>query len=481
MKRGPAHFLAVTICIIALLTSVGDAHAQFFKKLFTKDLDKAPSSSELQKQEKQAAVLLAAAEHAEASGNSGKALSLSKKASLNYPLTESAGKAQFKVAELMEKDGKLTKSFDEYQDFITTYRQSPQFSAAIERQFKIASTAMDDKASSFLGLKTSTPKSQVIEMFDKVIANAPRTPYAAQSQFRIGEIHQKERRVAEATDAFQKVVDDYPGGDLAAQAAYRMANINLATVERSKDSSNVRTARSDLESAVSLFPESEQRSDAIEALSTLDETEAAKSMSIANFYQKRGNSKAAAIYYLEIAKSGTTYAPEAREKLNEIGVDDLDLGPLAPGIPGGGLDPLLPSRDDGASAGLLGGTDTYSPIPTVKTRPDYLGPPAPGLDKLLEKPRMRTNFPPTFSNPDPNLPPTPTAPSTPANELLDIIDTQTPLTDSPASTEAFPDAPKLEFLEDNAAKALEELEEALEELTPAEDDENTGDEAPVEP
>lgn len=473
MKRGQAHFLAVTICIIALLIPVGDVHAQFFKKLFSKDLDKAPSSSELQKQESQAAALFAAAERAEASGNDGKALSLSKKAALNYPLTTSAGKAQFKVAELLEKDGKLTKAFDEYQEFITTYRQSPQFAAALEKQFNIASAAMDDKASSFLGLKTTTPKSQVIEMFTKVIANAPRTPYAAQSQFRIGEIHQGERRVAEATDAFQKVVDDYPGSDLAAQAAYRMANINLETVERSKDSANVRTARSDLESAVSLFPESEQRSDAIEALSTLDETEAAKSISIAKFYEKRGNSKAAAIYYLDVARSGTTYAPEAREKLNELSVADLDLGPLAPAAQGNGFDSnslTLPSRDDGASAGLLGGQGTYAPIPTVKTRPDYLGPPAPGLDKLLEKPQMRTSLPPTFANPDPNLPPTPSAPSTSSNELLDVIDTESPLTDTPAVSDPLPEAPKLDFPEDNASKALEELEEALEEIAPPEPD-----------
>ncbi|MEZ5328347.1 MAG: outer membrane protein assembly factor BamD, partial [Verrucomicrobiales bacterium] len=409
------------------------------------------------------------AESAEASGNSGKALSLAKKAAINYPLTTSAGKAQFKVAELMEKDGKLTKAFDEYQEFITTYRQSPQFAAAIERQFKIASSAMDDKASSFLGLKTTTPKSQVIEMFQKVIGNAPRTPYAAQSQFRIGEIYQEQSKVAEATDAFQKVVDDYPGSDLSSEAAYRLANVNLATVERSKDSSNVRTARSDLESAVTRFPDSEQRSDALEALSTLDETEAGKSMNIAKFYEKRGNSKAAAIYYMDVARSGTTFAPEARDKLNALSVDDLELGALAPAAQAGGLDSFsVPSRDDGASAGLLGGPSPASPIPAIKTRPDYLGPPAPGLDKLLQKPEMRTSLPPTFASPEPPLPPAPTSPPPPSSSLLDSIDIDVPLVDTP-TTETLPAAPATDSSE-TVPKTLEEIEKALKEVAPAEDE-----------
>ena len=469
MKRGPAQLIAVTLGIGMLLIPADNAHAQFLKKLFSKDLDKAPSAPELQRQESQAAALLRGAESAEASGNSGKAMSLYRKIPLKFPLTKSAAKAQFKVGELLEQDGKLVKAFDEYQEFITTYRQSPQYAAAIDRQFKIASSAMDDKASSFLGMKTTTPKSQVIEMFTKVIANAPRTAFAAQSQFRIGEIYQEQKKVAEATAAFQKVVDDYPGSDLSAEAAYRMANVNLSTVEKSKDSSNVRSARQDLESAVSLFPDSEQRSEAIEALSTLDETEAGKSMNIAQFYEKRGNVKAAAIYYMDVARSGTTFAPEAREKLNELSVDDLELGALSPSAQGGQLDPLsFPSRDGGANAGLLGGNS--SPYPTLKTRPDYLGPPAPDLDKLLQKPQMRTSLPPSFQSPNPNLPspPPPSAPST--SSFLDTIDTEAPLTNLPSSTDSLPAAPTLDSPEgdgtNDSSKALEELEAALDDLAP---------------
>ncbi|MEZ5324632.1 MAG: hypothetical protein R3F19_06185, partial [Verrucomicrobiales bacterium] len=87
MKRGPAHLMAVTFCASLLLIPVGNVQAQFLKKLFSKDLDKAPSATEMQKQEAQAAALYSAAESAEASGNSGKALSLAKKAAINYPLT----------------------------------------------------------------------------------------------------------------------------------------------------------------------------------------------------------------------------------------------------------------------------------------------------------------------------------------------------------------------------------------------------------
>ena len=223
---------------------------------------------------------------------------------------------------------------------------------------------------------------------------------------------------------------------------------------------------------MSLFPESEQRSSAIEALSTLDETEAAKSMGIAQFYEKRNNPKAAAIYYLDVARSGTSFATEAKEKLNELSVEDLELGALAPSAQGGsGLDAFsLPSRDDSASAGLLGGPASYSansPSPTTKARPDYLGPPDPERERLLRKPQMRTSLPPTFVNPNPNLPPTPTPPPAPSGSLFDTIDTEAPLTDPPTSTTpVLPDAPKLDFPEDDAAKTLEEIEAALKDIEP---------------
>jgi outer membrane protein assembly factor BamD (BamD/ComL family) len=460
MKGSTFVSLASALFCLGVILSPAESQAQFFKKLFNKDLDRAPAGAELQRQEGAAAKLVAQAESAESGGKLGRATSLYRKAAKHYPLTKSAAKAQFKSGELAEKDGKLTKAFDEYQEFISTYRSSSQFSAALDRQFEIALIAMEGKAASFLGLKTAVPKSDVINMFNTIISTAPRSPYAVKSQFRIGEIYQKQRKVVESVGAYQKVVDDYPGSDLSSDAAYRIANINNLTIENSRDAANVRQTREAAEDAVRLYPDSERRSEAIELLSSLDETDAAKSMNVAAFYEKRGQDKAAAIYYIEVARSRSSFAAEAQEKLNALAIDDPDLAPLNPGVT------LQPGADNGLTfpnwnADNLAPQAYTGSRPTIKTRPDYLGPPAPDLDKLLEKPKMRTELPPSIEIAPPSLPSS--APIESGSGLFDRIETEGSITDSLPSAPGTTSDPKSDSDDlGDLTKALKEFQDKVE-------------------
>ena len=93
-------------------------------------------------QEAAASKLLASARAAEPNVSARKSRSSYGDIVKNYPRTASAGEAQFKVGEMRATEGKPKKAFEEYQVFLTEFRESPRFSEAVKRQYEIALALM---------------------------------------------------------------------------------------------------------------------------------------------------------------------------------------------------------------------------------------------------------------------------------------------------------------------------------------------------
>jgi hypothetical protein len=107
-------------------------------------------------------------------------------------------------------------------------------------------------------------------------------------------------------------------------------------------------------------------------LQQVSSAEAEDSLQIAQFYEKQGKPKAAAIYYNEALKFGTSEAStQARERLAELAranpteMADLKTAEAA--------DYTVPAAVD------------------LRNRDDYVGPPTPELAKLSQKPKMRAD------------------------------------------------------------------------------------------
>jgi hypothetical protein len=183
-------------------------------------------------------------------------------------------------------------------------------------------------------------------------------------------------------------------------------------------------------------PTGERTPEAQKTLTQVDAAEATQSLQVGKFYEKQGKVKAAAIYYNEALKFGTAEASaEARELLAKLSQTNPEAMQAVAGQPN--QDFTVPAAVD------------------LRGRDDYVGPPSPELNKLSEKPKMRTEQDDFMPIPlqEPTLPTRPgTTPATAPGMLLPPVEGGAPLLPVPpvppgAAGAGIPpqptDAPKL--------------------------------------
>lgn len=391
MKRDSSRLLLCTFAAAAVVTAT-DASA-FPNPFKRKPLDTPLAPAELQASEATAGGMLKQAQDLEAAGKSGAAASTYKKIVEKYPLTSFAPVAQFRLASTYEREGKYSKAFDTYQELVGTYKQSAQFGEAIDRQMAIAMQSRSEKLGSFLGIAKKLDPTEQLDMFQKVIASAPRGRRAAEAQFEIAKIHEEEKEQDEAIAAYRKVVEDYPASPLAADAQAKIGETYLGKVEGgSRDAANVAKARAAAEEASGLFP-----SKAVPNLDStkiqVDDLAAENAWKTAKFYEKSGNPKAALLYYSDVMRSpGNSHFDGARERISAITAANPQL-----------LDSLPKLSISPKDLAVRAAVDT-------KSQANYFGPPAPGAkvagNSSVERARMRDPHDqiPTIQLEEPDLP-----------------------------------------------------------------------------
>lgn len=374
MNRASSCLLLCTFTTAVIVAAAGDAQA-FPNPFKRKPATEAPAPSELRASEIAAGDLLRRAQDDEAAGRSGAAAATYKRIVERFPLTSFAPMALFRLAATYEREGKFSKAFETYQSLVDTYKQSAQFSEAIDRQIAIANQSRTEKLGSFLGIPKKLDSSAQLEMFEKVIANAPRGRNAAEAQFEIARIHEEQNSPDPAIAAYKKVVEDYPASPLAAQAQTKVSQGHLAKVRvGSRDTSNVEKARLAAEQATGLFPDTSLPALA-ETRLQVDEISAENAWKTGQFYQKQGNLRAAILYYSDVLRApGSPHFAGARERINDMTTQDPSLMDSLPAVAVNAKDLALPASVD------------------LKSKPGYFGPPPPParVASLLRQPKMRT-------------------------------------------------------------------------------------------
>ncbi|MDB6071961.1 MAG: hypothetical protein JWL81_3132 [Verrucomicrobiales bacterium] len=443
MNRASSRFLLCTLTS-AVILSAGSATAFPLNPFKRKEPTTAPAPTELRQAELSAGDLLRLAQDQEAAGKSGAAASNYKKVVEKYPLTSFAPMAQFRLASAYERDGKFSKAFDTYQELIDTYKQSAQFSEAIDRQSAIATQARSEKLGSFFGIPKKLDRTEQIEMFEKVIANAPRGRRAAEAQFEIAKIHEEDEATDLAIAAYRKVVEDYPNSPQAVDAQAKVAKGLLGKVEGgSRDASNLEKARIAADQAAGLFPDTTMP-DMASTRAQVDELSAENAWKTGQFYEKQGKYRAALVYYSDVLRApGSPHFAEARERINDMTAKDSTLIESVPSV-------AVTSKDLAVPAGV-----------DLKSKPGYFGPPAPPakIASLLRKPKMRTSGDQIPITPleEPDLPSGSDRPLKPDDSLLnpgstpaapgDLLPGDMPAPDStslePPSLPSTPETPAL--------------------------------------
>jgi len=281
----------------------------------------APSTSPEKNVE--AAALLQQARDDESAGSTGRAVSTYRALVKKYPVSPAAASAQFQLATLIEQSGNPSRAFDEYTKFVEGYPQAQEFDQAANAQLAIADDFMQRKR-----------YDRADEMYRTILGSAPYAKFAPAAQFKLGQSLESRNQYDQAIAAYQTILDRYGSSDYADDALYQIGYVQLSEARsRSQDLSTAIDAKNTFEEYLTEYPNSEKAAQARENLDLMTGRESGDLFSIARFYDRNNNFRAAVIYYADIVRRqpGSDKAKLANERIEEIraeiGEDQLRSGP----------------------------------------------------------------------------------------------------------------------------------------------------------
>lgn len=271
----------------------------------------------------EAASLMQQARDFETTGDNGRATGIYRTIVKRFAISPSAPAAQFRLAELIEQSGNKSRAFDAYQKLIESYPQSKEFDKAAAAQLAIADEFMQRRR-----------YERAEEMYRSLLAAAPYAKFAPAAQFKLGQSLESRNEYEKAIAAYQVILDRYGSSDYADDALYQIGYVQLSEAQsRSQDLSAAIDAKNTFEEFLMEYPNSEKAAQARENLERMTGREASDIMSIAKFYDRGNNYRAAVIYYADLVRRqpGSEDAKIANERIEEIratmGEDELRSGP----------------------------------------------------------------------------------------------------------------------------------------------------------
>jgi outer membrane protein assembly factor BamD len=255
-------------------------------------------------------------------GNCKKAMMEFKKLIKAYPRAKEAPEAEFFTGQCLEDMNKPYEAYQAYQLVIDKYPFSERAAQIVSLEYSIANQLLENKGRSKWAETVVGSDDRVIEILRTIIKDAPYGKYAAISQYKIGLYLKEKGLYQEARDEFEKTMNDYPNSDWAQASKFQIA---MADTSRASDAQHEQkvtsVAMEEFGEFVKTHPDSQLTPEAKEQMARLKEKEAENNFVIAKFYQKQKNSKAARIYYKEVAQNyaDTSWAPKALAQLKIIG------------------------------------------------------------------------------------------------------------------------------------------------------------------
>jgi outer membrane protein assembly factor BamD len=348
----------------------------------------------------------------EAQGQRDSALKAYKGLLRKWPLSFFAPEAQYRVGKIMEDEGDFYNAFQAFQKMVTKYPSSDYFPQALNEQYRIANLYLAGEPQRIWKIPVGPSMQRTIEMYQRIIKNAPYGDDAPQCQFDIGLANEKLRKYTDAVDAYQLVLDNYPTSSVAASAQYQIGYAWMkSSVSGDYDLGAARKATDAFQDYLVRYPNSDKAVQAQENIRRLGQKQTQGAFDIAKFYETQHQTRAAFIYYNEVVREdpNSEQAALAKKRIQE-------LRPAVEALPGGlGPDgsgnPALPVPQKVASGLPLAGDN--APAPPGTGTPDA---PLPA-----------------------DAPPTNSAPQTPASGSLPV-DPNAPVTSSSPGETAAGDA-----------------------------------------
>jgi len=346
----------------------------------------------------------------EAQGQRDAALRAYKALLRRWPLSFFAPEAQYRVGKIMEDQGDFYNAFQAFQKMVTKYPSSDYFSQALNEQYRIANLFLAGEPQRIWKIPVGPSMQRTIEMYQRIIKNAPYGDYAPQCQFNIGLADEKQRKFTDAVDAYQLVLDNYPTSSVAANAQYQIGYAWMkSSISGDYDMGAAKKAVDAFQDYLVRFPNSDKSVQAQENIRRLGQKQTQGAYDIAKFYETQHQTRAAFIYYNEVLREdpNSEQAAQSKKRIAELrplveampgglgpdgsGNPALPLPPKGSAIPGGG--PAGPNESP-LPPGTPGAGQPDAPLPADNPAPNS-APPTPGSGSLPADP----NAPVTSSSP----------------------------------------------------------------------------------
>ena len=269
----------------------------------------------------------------EAQGQRDQALKAYKGLLRRWPLSFFAPEAQYRMGKILEDQASFKEAFDAFQKMVTKYPSSDFFSQALNEQYRIANLYLAGEPQRVWKIPVGPSMDRTIEMYQRIIKNAPYGDYAPQCQFNIGLAKEKQRKYTDAVDAYQVVLDNYPTSSVAANAQYQIGYAWMkSSISGDYDMGAAKKATDAFQDYLVRYPNSDKAVQAQENIKKLGQKQTQGAFDIAQFYEKSHppDPRAAFIYYNEVVREdpNSAQAQLAKKRIQE-------LRPVVEALPGG--------------------------------------------------------------------------------------------------------------------------------------------------
>lgn len=239
----------------------------------------------------------------------------------SYEYSEYAAKSQYYVGLCYENMSKYYIAFQNYQKAVENFPHIDNIDEIIAREFNIGNIYATKDNPKVMGADIMTSLDRAIEIYRKVVENAPYGRLADEAQFKMADALKRSERYDEAILAFQKIVDDYPDSKFNEKAQYEMAYCAyMASLKPAYDIEPTDKAIKAFEDFTRSNKDAVLTEEADKTIQRLRDRNAEKSIMTARFYEARKHYESALIYYQDVVDrfSDSSFVPEASAKIEEL-------------------------------------------------------------------------------------------------------------------------------------------------------------------
>ncbi len=217
-----------------------------------------------------------------------------------WPGSAEAALGQLGVALTLDERGKREDAFEAYHQLATRFTGGYAYDDVIKRQFEIAREEMERRRGGFGIFGGFRAPERAVPMFEKVLQNAPRAPFAAEAQYLIGYAYEESEQLELAVVAYMTAQHRYPNSPWAQKAAFGRARaLYRLSEEAPNDEEALDQAWAAVVVFINTFPQSEDIELARAYRDTLLRRRARAAYDKAVFYDRIARRPAAALQAYE--------------------------------------------------------------------------------------------------------------------------------------------------------------------------------------